>query len=66
MNEFVDTFGIDNFTNLADESGDVWSAFGIAVQPAWAFINDDGSVDTRLGALGLGGITDAAQQLIDS
>lgn len=65
MNEFVGTYGIGDFTNLADIDGDVWAEFGVVSQPAWAFINDDGSVETRLGGLGLDGITEAAQQLID-
>ena len=61
--EFVDGLGVGGFEHLYDESGEVWERFGIVSQPAWIFINDDGSVDSQIGALGEGGIRDAIADL---
>ena len=47
---FVERHGI-TFTTLDDTSGDVYSTFGIAGQPAWAFISQDGTAEIQLGGL---------------
>ncbi len=39
------------FANLDDTSGDIFEHFGVAGQPAWAFISQDGTSDIVLGAL---------------
>lgn len=44
MRNFVAKYGLD-FTNLADVDGSVWQHFGVTIQPAFAFIGKDGSVD---------------------
>ncbi len=56
MNDFVDRFDLDGFEHVADESGDIWTAYGVASQPTWAFIDDDGTITTELGALGPEGL----------
>lgn len=40
-----------SFVNLDDSSGEIYRKFEIPYQPAWVFINSDGSVNTRRGAL---------------
>lgn len=64
--EFVDQFelDIDGITHIIDESGDVWSGFGVVGQPAWAFINDDGSVEIVNGALGGDAVAERAADLV--
>lgn len=47
---FVKRHGIA-FTNLNDTAGEVFSRFGIAGQPAWAFVSQDGTAEIRMGAL---------------
>ena len=52
MADFVERHGLDGFPHLTDEAGDVWQLFGIADQPAWAFIDDSGSYEVVFGQLG--------------
>ncbi|HSL72822.1 MAG TPA: redoxin domain-containing protein [Ilumatobacteraceae bacterium] len=52
MTDFVSDTGTGSLPHLADLDGQVWSAFGVFGQPAFAFIDDDGSVDVFVGGLG--------------
>jgi thiol-disulfide isomerase/thioredoxin len=51
MQEFVATFDLGSFPHLADPDASVWQRFGVTVQPAYAFIGADGSVDVVKGTL---------------
>jgi len=44
----------------------VWREFGVVSQPAFAFIDDDGTVETRLGAMGVEGLTERINALIEA
>ncbi|OLF16640.1 redoxin domain-containing protein [Actinophytocola xanthii] len=44
MREFVDQYGLDGFTHLADEDLAVWNRFEVAYQPAYAFVDSRGEV----------------------
>ena len=61
----VDT-GVDTFPHAADIDGDVWEFYGIGSQPAFVFINDDGTFDTRLGSLDEDRLTERVEQLLAS
>jgi thiol-disulfide isomerase/thioredoxin len=63
MNAFVSDTGISNFTQLADPDAEVWSVFGVASQPAFAFISADGSIDVVQGSLGKDDILQRAADL---
>jgi len=63
MNTFVADTGISNFTQLADPDAEVWSVFGVASQPAFAFISADGSIDVVQGSLGKDEILERAANL---
>jgi thiol-disulfide isomerase/thioredoxin len=52
MKTFVNDTGIENFTQLADPDAEVWSVFGVASQPAFAFISADGSIEIVQGSIG--------------
>jgi thiol-disulfide isomerase/thioredoxin len=52
MKTFVSDTGIENFTQLADPDAEVWSVFGVASQPAFAFISSDGSIEIVQGSIG--------------
>ncbi len=41
MQAFVDQYGLE-FPQAVTEDGSLWSRFGVAYQPAWVFVNDDG------------------------
>ena len=51
MKTFVSDTGIGNFTQLADPDAQVWSVFGVASQPAFAFISADGSIEVVQGSI---------------
>lgn len=51
MQEFVNTYDIGFFANIADVDGAVWQRFGVTAQPAFAFVSPDGSVDVIRGTL---------------
>ena len=63
---FVADTGVDTFPHAADIDGDVWEFYGIGSQPAFVFINDDGTFDTRLGSLDEDGLTKRVEQLLAS
>lgn len=51
MKEFVDKHKLNGFTQLADADGTVWAKFGVTQQPAFAFIQPDGTIDVVKGPL---------------
>ena len=63
---FVADTGVDTFPHAADIDGDVWEFYGIGSQPAFVFINDDGTFDTRLGSLDEDRLTERVERLLAS
>ena len=63
---FVADTGVDTFPHAADIDGDVWEFYGIGSQPAFVFINDDGTFNTLLGSLDEDGLTERVEQLLAS
>lgn len=51
MQEFVDTYPVQGFRHLADTDASIWARFGVTRQPAYAFVDADGSVEVIDGAL---------------
>lgn len=49
---FIAQTGVGGFPHIADLDGEIWMEYGVGSQPAFVFIDDDGSVETRLGAMG--------------
>lgn len=47
--DFVNRHGL-TFPNVDDSAGEIYRRYGVAGQPAWAFIGRNGSVDVQLGA----------------
>jgi thiol-disulfide isomerase/thioredoxin len=58
MTAFVDDTNLAELRHLADEDARVWADFGVAAQPAFAFIGADGSLEIVQGSLG-------AEQIIE-
>jgi thiol-disulfide isomerase/thioredoxin len=63
MKTFVSDTGIENFSQLADPDAEVWSVFGVAAQPAFAFIGADGSIEIVQGSLDENAILERAATL---
>jgi thiol-disulfide isomerase/thioredoxin len=51
MKGFVSDTGLGNLTHLADLDGSLWSRFGVAAQPAQAFIATDGTMTVVKGSM---------------
>lgn len=49
---FVSDTGTGGLTHVVDDDGSIWSSYGVFAQPAYAFIDDDGTVKVFVGALG--------------
>ena len=50
MQGFVDAYGVD-FPQAVTEDGSLWAQMGVAFQPAWVFVNDDGTTQVIQGPL---------------
>jgi peroxiredoxin len=50
MQDFMDKHQI-TFANIKDNDGLVFAQFDVAYQPAWVFIQQDGTSETNLGAM---------------
>lgn len=50
MQEFVTKHQL-TFVNIKDNDGLVFAQFDVAYQPAWVFIQQDGTSETNLGAM---------------
>ncbi len=66
MQGFIDDTGVDGLRHVADESGDIWRSYDIGSQPAWVFINDDGTATRLISRLGEDGLIDEAEALLAS
>lgn len=66
MRRFVTNNGVAAFPHLADLDGDVWESFGVGSQPSFAFINDDGTVEIVIGAMGENALAERMMALIDA
>lgn len=51
MKGFVDDTGTGGFTHAVDADGSIWADYGVAAQPAFAFIDSDGKVSVTVGSL---------------
>jgi len=52
MEGFVSDTGTGGLTHVVDADGSIWSSYEVFAQPAYAFIDDSGSVEVFVGALG--------------
>ncbi len=51
MRAFVEDTGVGGFEHVVDATGEIWSAFGVFAQPAFAFIDADGNAEVVSGSL---------------
>lgn len=47
---FVDKYDLGVIAHAIDPDRSLWASFGVSYQPAWVFIDADGSVDVHAGA----------------
>lgn len=63
MLAFVDDYEVGAFEHLVDPDGSLWQRFGVVQQPAYAFVDDTGSVEVYRGALGEDGLAERVGSL---
>ena len=63
MEAFVAEHGVDAFPHTIDDDGSIWERFDVRLQPAFAFIDDDGTITLHRGALGTEGIASQIEAL---
>lgn len=51
MQAFVDKYRLGGFTELADTGGMIWAKFGVTHQPAYAFLDSQGSISVVKGSM---------------
>lgn len=52
MEGFVSDTGTGELTHVVDDDGSIWSSYEVITQPAYAFIDDSGTFEVVVGALG--------------
>ena len=65
MRRFVDAFSI-RFPQAVSEDGSLWVRFGVPYQPAWVFVNDDGTAHVVHGLVSEPDLEMTLDQLIAS
>lgn len=65
MQAFVDRYGL-RMPTAVDETERIFTRFGFFYQPAWAFVDEDGSVKTLFQELGVDGLRAEVEALIAS
>lgn len=66
MEDFVNDNAVGDFEHLIDLDGVIWSDLEIFDQPAFAFVNDDGSIEVNIGSFEEAELAERVQALIDS
>jgi thiol-disulfide isomerase/thioredoxin len=64
MEEFVSDTGVGDLEHVVDTDGEIWSAFGVISQPAFAFIDASGDARVVNGAMGGDDFEQAARGLL--
>lgn len=63
---FVEDLDVGDFPHAVDSTGDLWRAYGITSQPSFFFLNDNGDAVGFLGAMGVEGMTEQIEVLLNS
>lgn len=56
--------GLEGMPQAVDTDGTLWARYGVSYQPAWVFIDDDGTVEVHAGGLYGDGIGEAIDALL--
>ena len=60
---FVEDHGVGGFRHVYDTDGSLWELFGVTGQPAFAYVDDDGTFTVQQGGIGKWDVLKNAQEL---
>jgi thiol-disulfide isomerase/thioredoxin len=60
---FVEDHGVGGFQHVYDTDGSIWELFGVTGQPAFAYVDDDGTFTVQTGGIGKWDVLHNAQEL---
>ncbi|UGY94769.1 TlpA family protein disulfide reductase [Streptomyces gobiensis] len=63
MKQFVTNTGLGGIVHAVDTDGSLWFRFGVAAQPAVAFLNDSGKIEIVPGTIGATELGDRVERL---
>ena len=63
MADFVARHGLEGIDHLVDGDGSLWARFEVLAQPAWVFVDDDGTARRVQGSLDEDGLRAELQAL---
>jgi thiol-disulfide isomerase/thioredoxin len=63
---FVDDHGVGGFKHVYDTDGSIWELFGVTGQPAFAYVDDDGTFTVQQGGIGKWDVLNNARELAAS
>lgn len=63
IEDYVSDTGTESLRHIIDEDGAIWRDFGIIGQPAFAFVNDDGTAEVFVGGLGHDALVERMNEL---
>lgn len=63
---FVDDHGLGGFQHVYDTDGSLWELFGVTGQPAFAYVDDDGTFTVEQGGIGKWDVLNKAKELAAS
>ena len=63
MADFVARHGLEGIDHLVDGDGSLWARFEVLAQPAWVFVDDDGTTRRVQGSLDEDGLRAELQAL---
>ncbi len=66
IQDFIETLPVEGFDHAVDDDGSLWAAYDIFAQPAFTFLNDDGTVQTHIGPLGEAQLSERIDALLAS
>ena len=64
MEAFVSDLGVTGFPHVVDDDGTLWAQFDVLTQPAFAFIDNDGTITVHTGALGADALANQLEELL--
>ncbi|MEM9036314.1 MAG: hypothetical protein AAGA99_19220 [Actinomycetota bacterium] len=61
---FVDEVGVGNMPHIADVDGTIWTEFDVFYQPAFAFIDDSGRIESFVSSFSADELREKAEELL--